>query len=479
MTIDPEQPIPLFFQLKTHLLEAMLRGEYGPGERLPTEHELCRRHGLSRTPVSRALSELAEEGVILRHRRRGSFVNPHWVPRRPTELRAVVPAEGPWENLIRAAATDDPSINVVAVPRAELHRTLTQAVAEGLAPDIAVLDSVWIPEFAAAGFLHALDDIDERWIRSDIEDDVLPPLLSANRYLGRTYSISLSADVAGLWYRREDFHALNLDPPATWEELRTAGRRLRSSRGHYPLAWPGGTKGSETTTYCLLAFLASNGVEVLDDDRVLIDQPRTVQSLRFVRQLIEDDLVPVEAVGYEWNQPIRLLARGRVSMSLGGSYEGRTLAEAMHLPVEKLVQHAGFLPIPSGPQGSPGSVAGTMVCGIMRQAASPERAMRLLRAISQPANLATVALTGRIPPRRSAIKLAGSDLPLLEITASMLETATIRPATPLYSRVSVQLQTMLEAVLTGRHAPDEAASRTAELIAAITGLSISGPSPSL
>ena len=80
MEIDPRQPIPLYFQLKTLLREEILSGRYvGPDDRLPTEHELCARYKISRTPVSRALTELADEGVILRHRRRGSFVNPHSV----------------------------------------------------------------------------------------------------------------------------------------------------------------------------------------------------------------------------------------------------------------------------------------------------------------------------------------------------------------------------------------------------------------
>src|ERR687884_263006 len=97
MPLEADQPTPLYFQLKQLLLQEIRAGRYTLGQRLPTEHELCERYGVSRTPVTRALSELADEGVLLRHRRRGTFVNPHW--RRPPasqrEIRIVV-SEGPW-----------------------------------------------------------------------------------------------------------------------------------------------------------------------------------------------------------------------------------------------------------------------------------------------------------------------------------------------------------------------------------------------
>jgi multiple sugar transport system substrate-binding protein len=57
-------------------------------------------------------------------------------------------------------------------------------------------------------------------------------------------------------------------------------------------------------------------------------------------------------------------------------------------------------------------------------------------------------------------------------TAKMLERAVTRPATPSYPRVSAQLQTMLEAVLTARLTPATAARRTAEMVGAITGLPV-------
>jgi ABC-type glycerol-3-phosphate transport system substrate-binding protein/DNA-binding transcriptional regulator YhcF (GntR family) len=474
MSIDPTQPIPLYFQLKTLLLEEILGGTYGADGRLATEHELCARYGISRTPVNRALSELAEEGVLLRHRRRGTFVNPHWLRRRPDqpEVRAVVP-EGPWERMLREAAPDDFQVSVVTVSRPSLHQTLTHAVAEGQAPDLAILDSVWVPEFAAAGFLHALEDLDEGWVRGEHATDFLEPLQATNRYDGRTFGVSPFADVAGVWYRRREIESRGLVAPTTWAKLRTVARAVGQNGVPHPVVMPGGSKGGETTAYCLIAFLASNGARVLGPSGVSLASPATVSALRFLRSLIDDGVMSSEVVAYDWNRPIRLLAEGQAAFSFGGSYEARTLAEELGVPLQELWDHVGFIPMPGGPGGAPASVTGTMIYGIFRQAAQPRLAMRLLQRAVAPDAIARIArTTGRIPSRRSAVALAAPDLPFLSQTAEMLERAVTRPSTPLYPRVSAQLQAMLEAVLTGRLRPSPAAQRAAEMIGAITGLPV-------
>ena len=474
--IDPRQPIPLYFQLKTLLLEEILSGHYGGADdRLPTEHELCARYQLSRTPVTRALSELADEGVILRHRRRGSFVNPHWLSRRPgqPEVRVIVPTEGPWARMVRDAAGTRNQISVVKVPRQTLHQTLTHAVAEGQAPDLAVIDSVWAPEFAAAGFIHALEELHEGWVREEHEVDFLEPLVRSNRYEGKTYGVSPFADASGLWYSRDRFESLGLAPPATWAELRAAGHALIADGLHSPMVIPGGGMAGETTTYCLIAVLASNGANVLERDGVSLSSRATAQALRFLRRLIEERIVPPEVVGYEWDHAVRLLAEGRAALSLGGIYEGQTLAEALGVHHHEVWDHFGFTRVPAGPKGSPASVAGGMMFAIFRQAVQPRLAMQLLQRAVEPDALARVARsTGRIPSRRSAIELVASDLPFLSEVAQIIELAVARPWMPSYPRVSIQLQTMLEAVLTGRLGPAAAAQRTAEMIGAITGLPI-------
>jgi multiple sugar transport system substrate-binding protein len=474
MAVDPSQPIPIYFQLKTLLLEEILEGRYGPDGRLPTEHELCERFAISRTPVSRALSELAEEGVILRHRRRGTFVISHWLRRRPDqpEVRVVV-SESLWGQVIRDAAPEGIQVNVVTVALPSLHQVLTHAVAEGRAPDLAIVDSVWIAEFAASGFLYALEDLDEHWVRYEHEVDFLEPLVSSNRSGGRTFGVSAFGSVAGVWYRKREFEVRGLEPPRTWDELRAVGQALADDAMAHPIVMPGGSKGGETTAYCLIAFLASNRARVLDGRSVSIDAPETVETLAFLRTLIDDGLMAPDVVGYEWTRPIRLFAEGKAALSVGGSYEAQTLAESLGVSMSELWEHVGFIPVPAGPRGQPASVAGSMSYAIFRQAAQPQLAMRVLEGAVAPAALARLArATGRVPARRSAVELAGPELRFLAQSAEILDSAVTRPTIPLYPRVSTQLQAMLEAVLTGRLAPADAARHAADLIEAITGLPI-------
>ena len=223
-------------------------------------------------------------------------------------------------------------------------------MAEGRAPDLAVLDSVWAAEFAAAGFLYALEDLNEAWVHQQHEVDFIDALVAANRYeAGR--SASAFADVAGLWYRRRELEETGLGVPSTWGELRSAARALLENGMPHPIVMPGGSRGGETTAYCLISFLASNGADVLVPEGVSLDSRKTAR-VRFLRSLVDDGLMSADVVGYEWDRPVRLLAEGEAAISFGGSYEAATLARALGVPLRKLWDHVGFAPIPGGPKGA-------------------------------------------------------------------------------------------------------------------------------
>ncbi|WP_374658620.1 histidine utilization repressor [Phenylobacterium sp.] len=71
---DLETPTALHQRIRTDIEAKILSGEWGPGHRIPFEHELTEQYGCSRMTVSKAITALAEAGLIERRRRAGSFV---------------------------------------------------------------------------------------------------------------------------------------------------------------------------------------------------------------------------------------------------------------------------------------------------------------------------------------------------------------------------------------------------------------------
>ena len=65
---------PLYAQMMEQIRSDILRGVYPVGERIPTEHELETRYGVSRVTVRRALQELTNEGLLERKQGKGTFV---------------------------------------------------------------------------------------------------------------------------------------------------------------------------------------------------------------------------------------------------------------------------------------------------------------------------------------------------------------------------------------------------------------------
>lgn len=66
--------ITRYLQLYTFLAQELADGRFSPDRALPSEPELVRQHGLSRTTVRRALDRLEREGRIERRRGSGTYV---------------------------------------------------------------------------------------------------------------------------------------------------------------------------------------------------------------------------------------------------------------------------------------------------------------------------------------------------------------------------------------------------------------------
>ncbi|MGE0581654.1 MAG: GntR family transcriptional regulator [Steroidobacteraceae bacterium] len=67
-------PSPRYYQVYVTLRAWVRDGTYGPGAQIPTEAALCELFGVSRITVRKALAQLVNEGWLVRHQGRGTFV---------------------------------------------------------------------------------------------------------------------------------------------------------------------------------------------------------------------------------------------------------------------------------------------------------------------------------------------------------------------------------------------------------------------
>jgi GntR family transcriptional regulator len=68
---------PLYRQIKLLITQSLVSGEWGPGDAIPSEIELASRYSVSQGTVRKAVSELAEENLLIRYQGKGTFVASH------------------------------------------------------------------------------------------------------------------------------------------------------------------------------------------------------------------------------------------------------------------------------------------------------------------------------------------------------------------------------------------------------------------
>jgi len=135
----PRMPDILGREIVRHIERDIVALRLTPGAKI-TEEEVCRRYGVSRSPVREALQILEAHGLVERWPRRGVFVAPITV----TRLDEVYACRVPLEGLAAAAVATQASAEAIMGLRAALGR-MEAAAAQGR-PDDAFAANVEITD---------------------------------------------------------------------------------------------------------------------------------------------------------------------------------------------------------------------------------------------------------------------------------------------------------------------------------------------
>ncbi len=145
-----------------------LIAQANPGDRLPSDAELCERFGVSRMTARQAVTMLANEHLLERRRGSGTFVTAHRVPRAlgsPLSFSESMRLRGmePSSRVLRAGPVQlgpddaaalgiDPDSPAILLERLRLADGVPMAVERAVIP---ALDPALLDEDLTSGSLHA------------------------------------------------------------------------------------------------------------------------------------------------------------------------------------------------------------------------------------------------------------------------------------------------------------------------------------
>jgi multiple sugar transport system substrate-binding protein len=354
-----------------------------------------------------------------------------------------------------ARAHPDVQIEVSVMPALELHKAkLLLAAAAGRLPDIASVDSFWMPLFFEGNHVQPLDPY---WPADD-RADFLPFTTETLTRDGRIYGMWHGTDCRVLYYRKD----LVPRPPQTWAELLSTASQISRDRGISGYLYNAGRW--EAAVFDHLPMFWAQGGELVDAaGNPIFGAPphrqRLINLLQFLRETIVSGASPRAVLANnDYQQLTSAAAAGDVAMFLGGSWQLRDLERALS-PSQFAQWEISEVPQAAGAQRATG-VGGWVWVEFTRDPVKQRIATEFLRWIESPANVARISIPARLlPVRRSVYR----EFPIFRENrwyakfGEMLTTARARPAVPIYPTISEQLQLAVGAAVGGTKSPEAAA----------------------
>jgi len=356
-----------------------------------------------------------------------------------------------------------PGVNIDAVYAGSYQDTVTKvltAVRGGNPPQLSVILAVdmftLIEEDAIVAFDDLTDaDADRAWI-----DGFYPAFMENSQTGGKTYGIPFQRSTPVLYWNKEAFEEAGLDPeqpPATWEEMVSFGKKLTKKDASGNVTQWGVRIPSSGFPYWLFQGLSTQNDAFLmnaDGNETYFDDPKVIEAVQYLVDLSTKHEVMAPGI-IEWGTTPKAFFERETAMMW--TTTGNLTNVRANAPFA-----FGVAMLPANKRRGAPTGGGNFY--VFKDSSDEQKtaSLEFIKWITAPEQAAkwTIA-TGYVAPRPDAwetpaMKEYVKDFPPALVARNQLEFATAELSTYQNQRVTTIFNDGLEAAIIGKKTPGEA-----------------------
>jgi len=338
----------------------------------------------------------------------------------------------------------DVTVNVTAVPWESAHDRIATSIAGGETPDISMLGTTWVGEFAATGALEPTpeglvepsDFFEGSW-GTAVVDDV-------------AYGVPWYVDTRVLYYRTDMAEAAGVEAPTTWEEAKTFFAALQGEGAKSGVSLPPG--GFDSWQY-IAPNAWQDGGDILSEDgsEFTFDTAAWKEAFEYYNSYFDEGIA--EPTRFETGEIEQEFIDGTVGAFYSGPFHVGLLREQGG---EDFADKFAVAMVPG--ESSRTSFTGGGNLAVFNDSENRDASWKFVRWLSEPeTQIEWYGISTDLPSTTAAFEDPQfADDPYLSVFAEQLADSKAPPAIPTWAQVSAVIDQELEKVTRGDTTVDEA-----------------------
>lgn len=367
-----------------------------------------------------------------------------------------------WQPIVTEFNQTHPEIEleIVEGPNAtnQVEDLYTSSFLLGNSPyDLVYMDIVWVPKFAAAGWLQSLSDrVSQAELAEFLEGDI-----DGGSYNGELYRMPVRSDGGMLYYRTDLLDTAGYAPPNTFSDLLGISQTLQEEDlVDWGYLWQG--KQYEGLSAMFVEVLTGYGAFWVNPDtlEVGLDRPEAIEAVEFLQSTLQKQVSPPGITTYAEEEARRLFQNGEAAFMRNWPYAFGLLSE----PDSPVKGKFSIQPMVHAPDHSSGACLGGWGIGIATSSQHPDEAWEVAEFFSsEDIQRKFVLATGYVPSRKDLFSDPQilAKYPYYSQLLTVVENAALRPPIAQYAQASDILQRYLSAAITNQMTAEEAMTKAA------------------